>query len=74
MAVGGVDSCAGVSPDLQGVSPHYSEREREGERKTCNVNERDEAACVHVWLKEPSLRLFVAASPAPATRRVSPLI
>ena len=29
---------------------------------------------MHVWLKDPSLRLLVAASPAPAPRRVSPLI
>ena len=52
MVVGGVDSCAGVSPELQGVSPHYSERgrdiererERERERETSNVNGREEAA------------------------------
>ena len=28
---------------------------------------------MHVWLKESSLRLFVAALPAPAPRRDSPL-
>ena len=46
MVVGGVDSCAGVSPDLQGFSPHYKEREREREREreTSNVNAREEAA------------------------------
>ena len=48
VAIGGVDICAGVSPNLQGFSSHYSEREREGqrerERETSNANERGEAA------------------------------
>ena len=33
VAVGGVDSCAGVSPDLQGLSLQYSERERDRKRE-----------------------------------------
>ena len=60
----------GFPPIYRGF-PHSTVSEREREREPSNVSEREKAACMHVWLKEPwfkepSLHLFVAASPAPA--------
>ena len=41
VAVGGVDICAGVSPNLQGFSQHYIELERERDKERERESERE---------------------------------
>jgi len=66
--------CGLKNPLYAYVSLLRRDQERETERWTPSVDGRDEVAWMHVWLKEPSLRLSVGAWSAPVPRRVSHLI